>query len=122
MKVWVHRSAGIGVNRQVYQCPITVGIVGNAVNDAHHVSDEIARPAVTSICPIKAEGRGCPLRLESISAPYLQVSYDCFSIREMPDTLLIATDGSGWATHLKPPNEVGSFMAQFAMGSIATIG
>lgn len=49
INVWAHRNAGMGEPSTFYKCPITVGEVSNAKNDAQKVPDDIAYLAGASI-------------------------------------------------------------------------
>ncbi|MCJ1268370.1 hypothetical protein MMC22_008258 [Lobaria immixta] len=91
--MWAYRN---GRNDNFYQCPITVNSVQNASQDAHRVSDDIARLAASSIGLQGGNSLG-----------HAQFQF-----------YPIATD---WDIHSKKIDHVGSNMAEFALGSIATM-
>ena len=47
--MWAHKTASPSDGSMFYQCPITVNLVQNPSQDAHNVSDDIARLAASSI-------------------------------------------------------------------------
>ena len=51
VRLYAYRGVGAQTNRTraMFQCPITVGLVSNATQNAHNVSDAIARLAAASI-------------------------------------------------------------------------
>ena len=47
--MWAHKTVGPRDSSMFYQCPVTVQLVQNSYLDAHHVPDDIARLAASSI-------------------------------------------------------------------------
>jgi hypothetical protein len=47
--MWAHKNVGAGEESTFYQCPITVSPVSNTTQDAHIISDDVARLAASAI-------------------------------------------------------------------------
>ena len=90
---------------QFFQCPITVSAVANApaddAADPRHVPDDVARTAAAAIA---LEGRSA-----WATGPNLWTQFRYYPY------------GSVWETHYRRPHEVGANMAEFALGSLATM-
>lgn len=97
--MWAHRTLLGKEPSTFYQCPITVNSVQNVLQDAHQVTDDIARLAASSI---GLQGGNSDPDLGWAQFQFYPIA-------------------NRWDIHYKSLDHVGSNMAEFALGSIATM-
>lgn len=117
--MWAHKSTGKGEKSTFYQCPVTVNDVSKVYGSWQNISDDTARIAAAAI---GLDGRWTG---RDKNRNWMQYQFYSYGYSPLLSDLVyicwLMFTRTAWEIHNKTTEDVGANMAEFAIGSIATM-